>query len=688
MHSLAIFLLRLFCGGAAKHLHLHNGALIIAACGTSKWHGIRIAAALAANGRKCVYPAPPLPMTWLLKIIGKPYPAGDEQNPPPLRDIIKQMRQWQNAALVVFPDAALNANPKACGGGVDMLIKNIPGAKLVCAAVLNNGKIRFGNPIDYAPPNNDNSNNTKTARAAYLLRLLENHTCAAQIAQENNLTIMLAKAGIRYGFNTPLFSQLPQTTLTYRTLCRAAFAISGKLPNDSSRIGIMLPSSLAACALFYAAAIRAIVPVMLNPGGGEKQIIAACNKAQLKTVYTAALLLEKSHPAAKIAKAMRDAGINVVLLENLRQTIGITAKLKAALMALFPAAALGMQPGARAKTNDAACILFTSGSESAPKGAVLSHGNLIANCRQVLARLSLSPNDRILNTLPVFHSFGLLAGLVLPVAAGVRTMHYPTPLHYSLIPKIIYARAISIFFSADTFLANYAKNAAPEDMQSLRLVIAGAEKLKSSTRHLWRDKFNIGILEGYGVTETSPVIAFNRPGYAKTGTVGIAVPLVETRLIAAQGVSEGGVLHIRGPNVMRGYIDGDTICPPPDGWHNTGDIAVIEDGGYVRILGRQKRFIKIAGEMAALDGIEECLSQKWSDDSFAVVGIASESRGEIAALLTTLPPQTATRENITAALRDSGLPELWTPRQIRTTTQIPLLPTGKTDYPAVQKPKT
>lgn len=701
-----VFLLRLLFGKhrrAAEHLRAHKGAgaLVVAASGASAFDGFRIAAALAACGRNVLYPAAPSGI--LNKLVGAPYPPGDEQNPPPVRMLIRRARALPNAAIVVFPDAANNINPKSCGGIVDALMRNIPGAKLACAAALPS-RLYFGEVINYAPPE------SKSARMHYLLRLMEDAACAGQIKGEQNLTTMLAKAGRHYGFHRRVFSQLPGTALTYRTLCRAAFALGAKLPmpskDNSGRIGVMLPSSVAACALFYAAQTRALTPVMLNPSGGGRQVMAACRKAKLTTIYTAQLLLDKSPQAATLADAMRAAGMRVILLEDLRQTIGIATKLKAAAMALMPTLALKTQPGARAKPDDEACILFTSGSESEPKGAVLSHGNLTANCRQTLARLALLPGDRILNTLPVFHSFGLLAGVVLPVAAGVEAMHYPTPLHYSIIPGVIHARAITIFFSADTFLANYGKNAAPEQMQSLRLVVAGAEKLRESTRRLWREKFNIGLWEGYGVTETSPVIAFNRPGYAKVGTVGIPLPLIQTRLAAAPGVKEGGVLHVKGPNIMRGYLaddkgdnngngnnatttkKGERIAAPPEGWHNTGDIATIDDDGYIRIIGRQKRFVKIAGEMAALDAIEECLKKQWPDNHFAVVGIASETRGEVAALLTTLPPSVATRENITAALRKQGIPELWTPRRIKTAEQIPQLPTGKTNYPAARQQLT
>ena len=705
MSSFIVALLRAVFGarfyGADKLRGDDSAPVVIAACGCSPWSGALVAAALHGVGREVIFPAPSeTPSALALRILnklGKHYPPGDEQTPPPLRALIKQTRESKNAALVVFPDpqATPDAIPKSCGEGVDTVIQNIPGAKLATAAVvpLRGGVckstiVNFGEVVEYHPPRANDAKVARKRAAHYVLRMMEDCACQARVNAEANIALMLANSGKLHGFGKTLFAQLPSATLTYRTLCRAAFALGGKLPRDESRIGVMLPSTLAAAALFYACQLRRIAPVMLNPGAGEKQVLSACRTAKLKVVYTAALLLEKSPPAAKLADAMRAGGVKVVLLEELRETITVVDKLKAAAFSLMPAFAIKMQPGAKAKAEDAACVLFTSGSESEPKGVVLTHGNLIANCRQVLARLSFNPQDKILNTLPVFHSFGLLAGFVLPPAAGVEAAHYPTPLHYSVIPKIMYSRAITIFFSADTFLANYAKNAEAEDFQSLRLVVAGAEKLKEATRMLWRDKFNICIFEGYGVTETAPVISFNRPGFAKAGTVGIPVPLLQTRIVESEGIERGGVLHARGPNIMAGYLlpnrPGE-VQPPPDGWHNTGDIAGIDGDGFLSILGRKKRFVKIAGEMAPLDGIEECLSAKFADAGFAVVGIASETRGETAALLTTLPPEDATRENITSALREGSLPELWAPRIIKCADEIPLLPTGKTDYPAVQK---
>ncbi len=515
----------------------------------------------------------------------------------------------------------------------------------------------------------------------------EERNCAAKIAGDKNLTLMLAEAGAGHGFNAPLFSQQHLPALTYRTLCRAAFALGGKLPQNCARIGVLLPSTVAAAALFYACQTRGITPVMLNPGAGEKQILSACRTAQITVAYTAKLLLEKSPQAEKLAQKMREAGVRVVLLEDVRASITLLDKLKAATRALFPAHSLRNCPGARAKKSDTACVLFTSGSESEPKGVVLTHGNITANCRQILSRLALQSGDKMLNALPVFHSFGLLAGFVLPVVAGVEAAQYPTPLHYSQIPKVIRAAKATIFFSADTFLANYARSAGEGDFQSLRFVVAGAEKLKNTTRDLWRDKFNITVYEGYGVTEASPVISFNRPGQNKPGTVGVPLPLLQVRIEKRPGIERGGVLYVKGPNVMAGYLLAENpgaIRPPPEGWHETGDIAEIDGDGCLRIIGREKRFIKIAGEMAPLDGIEECLAAQWENARFAVVGMESETRGETVALLTTLPPEKATRKNIAAALRAAALPELWTPRIILSAEEIPQLPTGKTDYPAVK----
>ncbi len=220
-------------------------------------------------------------------------------------------------------------------------------------------------------------------------------------------------------------------------------------------------------------------------------------------------------------------------------------KLKAMLPARAPTTAT---------PDDPAFVLFTSGSEGTPKGVVLSHRNLLANVAQVAARIDFSPADIIFNVLPVFHSFGLTGGLVLPLVSGTKTFLYPSPLHYRIIPELVYGTNATAIFGTDTFLMGYARTANPYDFRSLRFVVAGAEPVKAETRRVWMEKFGHRILEGYGVTECSPVLAVNTPMFNRAGTVGRMLPGIEHKLEPMPGIEDAGKLHVRGPNIMLGYL--------------------------------------------------------------------------------------------------------------------------------------
>ncbi len=330
-------------------------------------------------------------------------------------------------------------------------------------------------------------------------------------------------------------------------------------------------------------------------------------------------------------------------------------------------------------------VLFTSGSEGAPKGVALSHRNILANCQQVAARVDFSPSDLVLNALPLFHAFGLTGGLVLPIVSGVRIFLYPSPLHYRVVPEIAYDINATILFGTDTFLMGYARAGNPYDFYSIRHVFAGAEKLREETRRQWMEKFGRRILEGYGATETAPVLATNTPMHFRAGTVGRLLPGIEWRLEPVEGIDEGGRLFVSGPNVMKGYLSAarpGAIEPPPQGWYDTGDIVAIDAEGYLRILGRAKRFAKIAGEMVSLGAVEALAQALWPERHHAAVALPDPRKGEQVVLVT--DHGDATVAALLRAARERGVAEVMVPRVVVTVASVPLLATGKADYPAVK----
>ncbi len=331
-------------------------------------------------------------------------------------------------------------------------------------------------------------------------------------------------------------------------------------------------------------------------------------------------------------------------------------------------------------------VLFTSGSEGTPKGVVLTHENILANCRQVASRVDFSPSDIVFNALPLFHSFGLTGGMLLPLISGVKSFLYPSPLHYRIVPEMVYDTNATILFGTDTFLGGYARGGNPYDFYSVRYVFAGAEKLREETRRAWIEKFGLRILEGYGATETSPVLATNTPMHFRAGTVGRLLPGVAHRLEPVDGIAEGGRLVVAGPNIMAGYLSparAGEIEPPAGGWYDTGDIVAIDEEGYLRILGRAKRFAKIAGEMVSLGAVETLAAALWPDRSHAALALPDARKGEQVVLITDAPA--ATVEAILAEARRRHITEVMVPRIVLTVASVPLLGTGKTDYVAARE---
>jgi acyl-[acyl-carrier-protein]-phospholipid O-acyltransferase/long-chain-fatty-acid--[acyl-carrier-protein] ligase len=417
---------------------------------------------------------------------------------------------------------------------------------------------------------------------------------------------------------------------------------------------------------------------MLNFTAGIRNLRAACELAGVKRVLTSHRFVEqgKLHDLIDALETMT----TVTYLEDVRRTVGLPDR-------LFAAAAGAMPKAFRTPTapSDPGVILFTSGSFGAPRGVVLSQSNLVANVMQVAAHIELDPAWVFFNPLPIFHCFGLTGGALLPILTGMKAFQYPSPLHTKQIPPLVKDTRASVLLATDTFVNQYARASDSDELAALKFVVCGAEKVRDETHNLIAEKFGpVPLLEGYGATEASPVIAVNTPTDNRRGTVGGLLPGMETRLEPVDGIPGGGKLLVRGPNIMAGYLTPDgAVQPPPDGWHDTGDVVSVSPDDWIRILGRVKRFAKIGGEMVSLTAAEELAFAVWPDCRHAVVSMPDPKKGERLILVT--DRRNAEAGPLLAYAKQVGAPEIAVPRKIIRVPEIPVLGTGKTDYVALQR---
>jgi len=468
-----------------------------------------------------------------------------------------------------------------------------------------------------------------------------------------------------------------ERTMTYSQLIRASFALGHALKSGTAKgeaIGILLPTGIAPVLTFFGLQTTGRVPAMLNFTSGAKSLVAACKAAKIKRVITAHKFIEVGGYATLIDDMGED--VEFVHLEDVRANLTLIDKAMGAAGPFLPQVF-----AAHSAPDNPAVILFTSGTEGEPKGVVLSHAALLANVEQVKAHIELYPSDIVFNPLPTFHCFGLTVGSIMPLILGLKSVQHPTPLQARHIAKRVHNTGATILLATDTFLSQYARAGDQGDLNSLRLAVCGAERVRDETRQIVKRKYSIEILEGYGVTETAPVAAANQPGANRHGSVGKLVGGMEMRLEPVEGIPGAGRLFVKGPNVMLGYISPDApgvIKPPEGGWHDTGDVVSVDEDGYITIRGRMKRFAKIGGEMVSLAVVENCASALWPDNMHAAVAIPDGRKGEQIVLLTDCPD--ANRTDLIGWVRNHGVPELAVPRQIIFAEAIPLLGTGKTDY--------
>ena len=463
------------------------------------------------------------------------------------------------------------------------------------------------------------------------------------------------------------------------------------LPGD--HVALLLPNSIAAVCTFFGLSAYDRVPVMLNFSVGAQNMVSMCNTAQVKIVITS-LTFIKTAKLESTAEVLKANGFNIVYLESLRKDIGLWEKINAYLR--YKIKRVPHKDGGSKKV----VILFTSGSEGAPKAVVLSHANIISNIKQMSAIETINTTDTVFNALPMFHSFGLTVGTLFPLLEGAKLFLYPSPLHYRIVAELVYEIGATIMFGTDTFFRGYGRIAHPFDFHNVRFMFGGAEAVKADTRDMWMERLGIRVMEAYGATECSPVVTANNRIFNRFGSIGKLLPAMEYRIEPVDGIEKGGELVVRGPNVMLGYIMPDNpgvLKPLENGWYHTGDGGEIDEIGFIYIKDRIKRFAKIGGEMVSLNAVDNMVRKayEWmspqdktgegSTDmfSYGVVAIPHESKGEQIVLVTN--NRMVTQEVLHSYIKNNGMSELYLPRVILFRDKLPVFATGKADNVTLKK---
>jgi len=503
-----------------------------------------------------------------------------------------------------------------------------------------------------------------------ILALLKTSMFAARQQDEvcTNLFDKLLETGKAQGCRKKMAEDLSGSVNFYQATV-ASYFLGDKLRPllaNEENVAVMLPNSIGHLVALFALFYLGKTPAIINFSAGAENIMNSGETACIKTVLTSRAFIEKGR-FEELAVSLANR-FQLVYLEDVKQKVGWQDKICGLIKYLTKARARG----------EAALILFTSGSESKPKGVLLSHSNILANINQISSVIDYTPRDKMLNALPMFHSFGLTAGTLLPVLNGVEVFLYPTPLHYKIIPEIAYDKNVTMLLGTPTFLLGYARYAHNYDFYSMRYVLAGGEKLKDEVRQVWQDKFGIRIFEGYGTTETAPVLSINTPLFNRPGSVGKLLPGIEYRLEKVDGIEDGGNLLVKGPNVMAGYLlYGKGFVPAPE-WYDCGDVVSIDREGFITIKSRLKRFAKISGEMISLDTVEKAAERCFGTDRNAAVNVPDAKRGEKIVLYTM--HKAASKQDLREFMNKARQSMLAMPAEIIVVEKMPLLGNGKTDY--------
>ncbi|WP_058493421.1 AMP-binding protein [Legionella worsleiensis] len=519
-----------------------------------------------------------------------------------------------------------------------------------------------------------------------LFRLISDLTFANSFQPQTLFSALIE--GVAVGVkNKAKIEDSNRTPLTYRQFIARCFILGKQLKKQTvvnEHVGVMMPTTVAGMVTFFALQAYRRIPAMLNFSMGFYNLISACNTAGIKTIYTSRQFIATAK-LESLVEELQSAGLIVRYLEEFKSSISLANKIAGLLKGMAPALTYKLL-GETVAPNETGVVLFTSGSEGVPKGVALSHANILANCCQMKSRVDFTSRDAFFNALPIFHCFGLTAGSITPLITGLQCFFYPSPLHYKVIPGLVYETGATIMFGTDTFLTGYARAADRYDFSSVRYIFAGAEKVKPETIRYWSETFGVKIYEGYGATEASPVISLNCPLASSPGSVGMILPFMESRIVPVDGIAVGGRLQLRGPNIMLGYMSADkpgTIIPPANGWHDTGDIVTMTPEHFITISGRAKRFAKIAGEMVSLTAVEGIAASIWPELLHAAVTRKCSKKGEQIVLYT--EAEHADKLNFIKKIHEQRHSELLVPHTIYPGSKIPILPSGKIDYISLER---
>lgn len=542
------------------------------------------------------------------------------------------------------------------------------------------------------------------------LFLLASETFSASPSLDISLPYALIKGFKKHGSQTEILDGKDERTLPFTKVFAAAIALSQVIKKETQkeRVGIVLPPGIGGLVANVAVLLAGKIPVNLNFTAAHSSIVSAMKQAGADRYLSADIFVRKMQafpwPPSR----------QLILIERLLPTLKPQITKWFLLAKLLPASLIATLLGVSKKGGDReALLLFTSGSSGEPKGVPLTHRNIIANVTQFGSRLSLNRSDSILGCLPLFHSFGCTVTLWYPIIEGIRLVTYPSPLETKRLAELIEKYRVSLLVATPTFLRGYLRGINREQLGSLTLVVTGAEKLPASVAEAFETKFGKKVLEGYGLTETSPVTNVNltdpvppnekgqtwlpahRPGSVGQSMPGLAIRISDPDTGAPRRLDESGMIWFKGPNIFPGYFNAPARSAEvlsEDGWFRTGDIGRVDADGFLYIEGRLSRFSKIAGEMIPHETVEETLNRALNlenEDSrrIAVVGIPDPDRGEALILLSTLPGGSEQQEIIDLRYRllEMGVPSLWIPKVMKRVPEIPVLASGKLDVQSCVK---